>query len=66
MTDPTPEDKIPKQFFEAHAKGFGVGYYGKQVNCPYQPDSQEIVYYDQGIEDGRNFRLASSRQGTKQ
>ncbi len=47
----------------AHRKGFQAGSAGKQVNCPYQPDSSELISWDQGVIDGENFRLGLTTNG---
>lgn len=42
----------------AHREGFEAGVRGgKEPNCPYQPDSAEIIFWDKGREDGTAFRL---------
>lgn len=53
------EEKL-KELRQAHRKGFQAGIEGKQVNCPYQPDSAEIMFWDKGLEDGTAFRLEVS------
>ena len=57
-----PDDKAMKKLYKAHQKGFEAGSRGEFPNCPYQPDSEEVAYWDQGITDGRNFLLEVSRQ----
>ncbi len=56
------EEKL-KKLEQAHREGFQAGVEGKQVNCPYQPDSAELISWDRGVIDGRNFRLELAANG---
>lgn len=52
-----------RELEEAHRKGFEAGIRGDQEpNCPYQPDSAEVVFWDKGLEDGKAFRSEVARQ----
>ena len=57
------EEEELKKLEEAHRAGFQAGIQGgEEPNCPYLPDSLEVVFWDKGMEDGTAFRLEVGSQ----
>ncbi len=59
----TPTEEELDKLRVAHREGFLAGVQGKQVNCPYPPDSPELIIWDKGRENGKTYRLELASNG---